>query len=137
MPSVPTEKLTFGQSQRVVKRVDRAEQVGQRTDNAEQVGQPAEPEHSCAVGGTLVSRPEGTSHPVISPRTAKGSVDLFEDGLVVTPSLTQEGLEQRVQPVLGDTENSVDSQVELTLLGKPVADIPLQRGAKIRQQPDR
>ena len=74
---------------------------------------------------------------MISPRTAKGSVDLVENGLVVTPSLAQEGLEQRVQPVLGDTENSVDSQVELTLLGKPVADVPLRRGARIRHQPDR
>ena len=74
---------------------------------------------------------------MISPRTAKGSVNLVENGLVGTPSLAQEGLEQRVQPVLGATKNSVDSQVELTLLGKPVADVSLRRGARIRKQPDR
>ena len=121
MPTVQTDSLIFGHSQRAVKRAvkraDRAEQVGQGTDNAERVGQLANPDHSCAVGGGLVSRPEGTSHLTVLPRAAKRS-DFVESSPVVTPVPTQDGLDHRVQSVLGDTENSLESQVELTLLVK-------------------
>ena len=118
-------------------RADKAEQVGQEDDESEQVGQPADPGHSCAVGGGPFSHPVVTNHPVIALRTAKGSVDIVEDSLTVTPEPAQGVLEQRVQPVLGGTEKSIDSQVELTLLGKPIDDVPLRRGTRVRRQPDR
>ena len=114
--------MLFGQGQRA----ENAEQVGQRTDKAEHVGQPVDSGHSRAVGGGPVSHPEVTSHPVIAPGAAEGSVDIVEDSHVVTPAPAQEDLEQQVQPVFGRKEKSVDSQVELTLLGKPDDDVPLQ-----------
>ena len=61
------------------------------------------------------------SHPLIEPGAlpAEGSVDFVED-IVVTPAPAQEVSDQRVQPDLGGTEKGVESQVELTLLEKPV-----------------
>ena len=80
--------MLFGQGERAVKRADRAEQVGQGTDNAEQVGQSANPDHSRAVGGGLISHPEGASHLTVLPEASKSS-DFVENSPVVTPVPTQ------------------------------------------------
>ena len=47
------------------------------------------------------------------------------------------GLEQRVQPVLGDTKSNIESQVDLTLPILPVDNPPLRRGTRIRRQSDK
>ena len=59
---------------------------GQRTDKAEHVGQPVDSGHSRAVGGGTVSHSEVTSHSMIAPGAAEGSVDIVEDSHVVTPA---------------------------------------------------
>ena len=46
-------------------------------------------------------------------------------------------VEQRVQPGLGDTGSNIESQVDLTLPGRPVDNPPLRRGTIIRMQPDK
>ena len=126
LPTVQTEKLLFGQAR-------------QSADKAEQFGQPADPGHSHAAGGGPVSHPVVTSHPVIEPGAvpAEGSVDIVEGSLVVTPAPAQGVSEQRVQPDLVGTKKGVDSQVESILQGKPVNDVPLRRGTRVRGQPDR
>ena len=88
------------------------------------------------VGGGPVSHPVVTSHPVIALRTAEGSVDIVENSLTVTPEPAQGVLEQQVQPVLRGTEKSVDSQVELILLGKLIDDVPLRMGTRVWRLPD-
>ena len=67
---------------------------------------------------------------------AEGSVDFVED-IVVTPAPAQGVSDQRVQPDLGGTEKGVESQVELTLLEKPVTEVPVRRGSRVRVQTDR
>ena len=84
----------------------------------------------------------GTGHPAVLPEAAK-RLDSVENSPVVTPVPTQEGqgtgtgLEYRVQPGLGDTESSLESQVDLTIPGIPVDDVPLRRGTRIRNRPDK
>ena len=91
--------------------------------------------------GGLISRPEGTGHLTVLPEAAKRS-NFDESSPVVIPVPTQDGkgtgtdLEHRVKPGLVDTENSLESQVELILPGKPVDDVPLRRGTRIRNRPD-
>ena len=142
LPMVQTDSLMFGQCQNAVKIADMAEQVGQGTARAELVTRPANLDHSHEVEGGLVSRPEGTSHPTVLPEAAKRS-DSVENSPVVTSVPTQEGqgtgtgLEHRLQPGLGDTESSLESQVDLTLTGITVDDAPLRMGTRIRNRPDK
>ena len=57
--------------------------------------------------------------------------------MLSAPVKERQGVEQRVQPGLGDAGSNIESQVDLTLPGLPVDNPPLHRGMRIRKQPDK
>ena len=136
-PTVQNENLLFGQ--------------GLRAERAGRELRPVEPGHSLVLGaGTdghpvdhhpdqIVKSPVLSSHPLTTTvaAPAKGSVDIHENGHVVTQP-AQGVTEQRVQPAPMSTERGVGSdQVDSALLGKPDCSNVLRRGTRVHVQPDR
>ena len=73
---------------------------------------------------------------VVTPAPVQGVVTPAPVQGVVTPAPIQGVSDQRVQPDLGGTEKGVESKVELTLLEKPVTEVPVRRGSIVRVQTD-
>ena len=149
LPVVQTDNLVFGQGQKAVQRPDRAQpgqragaEPGQRPDMT--VGQStgrASPDHSQSVGGAG-GGPEELSCLAGLPGVEKRLEFTGYNPVVLTaPAQERQGagidVEQRVQPGLGDTGSNIESQVDLTLSGRPVDNTPLRRGTRIRMQPDK
>ena len=115
---------------------------GQRPDMT--VGQNTgrvSPDHSQSVGGAgggpeELSRIEGSSG--VEKRLESGG---YNPVVLSAPVQKRQGVgtgvEQRAQPGLGYNRSNIESQVDVTLPGLPVDNLPLHMGARIRTHPDK